>query len=166
MTINILTKTIFKYFITNSPLNIDIEQSDELREFERKNVIRLLNILVKESLEGKWNPERNDDLHKLAERIYAAGSFKAWSRMLRDVIAALLRLFDEDERAKIFLRKIPDDEWNMIRGRVKKLFEHKVWTDPSPEINNNLRVNNEKHVKEFLEKVGLKVDWILGGDGA
>jgi len=41
------------------------------------------------------------------------------------------------------------------------LFEHKIWA--SPEIDSNLRVNNEKLVKEFFEQRGLKVDWILGG---
>ncbi|WP_042688003.1 HNH endonuclease [Methermicoccus shengliensis] len=163
LTIHSLKQTIFKHFITDAPLDMDIEQSDELREYERKNVIKLLNILAEETLDGKWDPTRNDSSHKVAERIYAAGSLKAWTRMLRDVTAAVLRLYDEDERGKIFLRKISEDDWNLIRGRITRLFEHKLWTDPSPEIDSNLRVNNEKHVKEFFESRGLKVDWILGG---
>ena len=63
---------------------------------------------------------------------------------------------------KIFLRKISEDDWKLISGRIIRLFEHKLWTDMSPEIDNNLRVNNEKHVKEFFESRGLKVGWILG----
>ena len=163
LTIHSLRQTIFKHFITDPPLDMDIEQSDELREHERKNAIKLLNILAEESLDRKWDPTRNDSNHKVAERIYAAGSLKAWTRMLRDVTAAVLRLYDEDERGKIFLRKISDNDWKLIRGRITRLFEHKLWTDPSPEIDSNLRVNNEKHVKEFFESRGLKVDWILGG---
>lgn len=163
LTYNSLKQTLFKHFITNSPLEMDIEQSDELREFERRNIVMLLNILAEETLENKWNPQNGDEQHKIAERIYAAGSLKTWSRMLRDVIAAILKLFDEDERERLFLRKIHDEDWELIRGRIKRLFEHKLWIDPSPEIDNNLRVNNEKHVKEFFESKGLKVDWILGG---
>ncbi len=163
LTVHRLKQTIFKHFITNSPLDMDIEKSDELREFERKSVIELLNILAEETLDGKWDPTRNDSSHKVAERVYAAGSLKAWSRMFRDVTAAVLRLYDEDERGKILLRKISEDDWDLIRGRIIRLFEHKLWADPSPEIDRNLRVNNERHVKEFFENKGVKVDWILGG---
>jgi len=163
LTIHRLKQTIFKHFITDSPLDMDIEKSDELREFERKSVIELLNILAEETLDGKWDPTRNDSSHKVAERVYAAGSLKAWSRMFRDVTAAVLRLYDEDERGKILLRKISEDDWDLIRGRIIRLFEHKLWADPSPEIDRNLRVNNERHVKEFFENKGVKVDWILGG---
>ncbi len=163
LTIHSIKQTIFKQFITLPPLDVDIEQSDELREFERKNVIKLLNILAEETLDGKWDPTRNDSSHKVAERAYAAGSLKAWSRMLRAVTSAVLKLYDEDERGKIFLRKISEDDWDLIRGRITRLFEHKLWADLSPEIDSNLRVNNERHVKEFFENKGLKVDWILGG---
>jgi len=163
LTIHRLKQTIFKHFITDSPLDMDIEKSDELREFERKSVIELLNILAEETLDGKWDPTRNDSSHKVAERVYAAGSLKAWSRMFRDVTAAVLRLYDEDERGKILLRKISEDDWDLIRSRIIRLFEHKLWADPSPEIDRNLRVNNERHVKEFFENKGVKVDWILGG---
>lgn len=162
LTIYSLKNTIFKHFIVDLPLDTEIEKSDELREFERNNVITLLNILAKETLEEKWEPKRNDSVHKVAERIYTAGALKAWSRMLRDVIAGVLRIYDEDERKKIFLRKISDDDWKIIRGRINRLFENKLWTDPSPVIDSDLRVNNEKHVKEFFESKGLKVDWILG----
>ena len=163
LTIHSLKQTIFKHFITDPPLDMDIEKSDELREFERKNVVKLLNILAEETLENKWAPKEGTREHKIAERIYAAGALKAWSRMLRDVIAAVLKLFDEDEREMIFLRRIYEEDWELIRGRIRRLFEHKIWADPSPEIDSNLRVNNEKHVKEFFEQRGLKVDWILGG---
>jgi len=167
LTINSLKQTIFKNFITHPPLDIDIEELDELREFERKNVVKLMNILTQESLENKWNPDTNDSWHRVAERIYAAGSLKAWTGMLRDVIAQILGLYDEQERRKILLREIHEDKWDIVRGRIKRLFEeHKIWTDPSPEVDNNLRVNNETHVREFFKQKELTVNWILGGSGA
>lgn len=166
LTVNSLKQTIFKHFITSPPLNINIEKLDELREFERKNVVSLMNILTQKSLENKWNPNANDNWHHLAERIYAVGSLKAWTGMLRDVIAQILGLYDEQERKKIMLREIHEDKWNIVKGRIKRLFEHKIWTDPSPEIDNNLRVNNETHVREFFKQKELTVNWILGGSGA
>jgi len=166
LTINSVKQTIFKHFITSPPLNINIEELDELREFERKNVVSLMNILTQESLENKWNPDANDNWHHLAERIYAIGSLKAWTGILRDVIAQILGLYDVQERKKILLREIHEDKWDIVRGRIKRLFEHKIWTDPSPEIDNNLRVNNETHVREFFKQRELTVNWILGGNGA
>ncbi|GFP32113.1 hypothetical protein HKBW3S42_00418, partial [Candidatus Hakubella thermalkaliphila] len=70
------------------------------------------------------------------------------------------------ERRKILLRELHEDKWDIVRGRIKRLFEHKVWTDPSPEIDNNLKVNNETHVREFLKQRELTANWILGGSGA
>ena len=166
LTVHGLKQTIFKHFITSPPLDINIEELDELREFERRNVVKLMNILAQESLENKWNPDANDNWHRVAERIYAAGSLKAWTGMLRDAIAQVLGLFDEQERRKILLREIHEDKWDIIRGRINRLFGHKIWADPSPEVDNNLRVNNESHVREFFRQRGLTVNWILGGSGA
>jgi len=167
LTIYAMKQTFFKHFITSPPLDINIEELDELREFERKNLINLLNILTQETLENKWNPDSNDNWHRTAERIYSAGSLKAWTGMLRDVIAQVLDLYDEQERKKILLREVSSDKWDIIRGRIRRLFsEHKLWTNSSPEIDSNLRVNNETHVREFFKQNELTVNWILGGKGA
>lgn len=164
LTIHSLRLTIFKHFIVNSPLEIDIEQSDEWREHERKNTIALLNILVEETLEGKWDPNKKDNAHKIAERMFTAGSLKAWTRMLRDVISSVLNLYDQYERENILLRRIEEEKWKLIRDRIKRIFEHKMWFDPSPEIDSQLRVNNEDHVRAFFKQNGLTVNYILGID--
>lgn len=161
LTINSLKQTIFKYFVANPPLELEIEKSDELREHERKNIIKLLNIISETTLENNWNPEKDDSFHKKAIRIYKAGSIKAWSKMLKDIIAVVLRIFDEDKKSELFLRKISSEEWDLIKGRIEKLFNHKIWTDPKDEIDSNLGVNTESHVKEFFEKEGLTVEKII-----
>ena len=166
LSINALKLTIFKKFIAYPPLNINLEDLDELREYERQNLITLLNILTEETLINRWAPERNDNPHKLAERIYSAGSLKAWSSILKDVIAQVLNLYDGNDRNKIFLREVKDDKWNDIRGRIKKLFEHKIWVDLSPEVMFNLRVNNEEQVRKYFTDKELTVNWVLGGIGA
>lgn len=161
LTINSLKQTIFKYFVASPPLDIEIDKSDDLREKERKNIIKLLNILTETTLENKWNPDKDDANHKKAFRIYKAGSIKAWSKMLKDIIAVVLRIYDEDKKSKLFLRKISDKEWELIKGRIEKLFNHKIWSDPKEEIDSNLGVNTESHVKEFFEKEGLTVENIV-----
>jgi hypothetical protein len=161
LTINSLKQTIFKYFVANPPLDIEIDKSDELREKERKNIIRLLNILTEITLTNKWNPDKNDASYKKSVRIYKSGSIKAWSKMLKDIIAVVLRIYDEDKKSELFLRTINDEEWELIKGRIEKLFNHKLWTDPKEEIDSNLGVNTESHVKEFFEKEGLTVESIV-----
>jgi hypothetical protein len=167
LTVYGLSITVFRNFVTPPPLDIDFELSDELRELERKNVLSLMNILTDETLDGKWNPTSRDNWHRWTERIYMAGSLKAWTGMLRDVTAQVLGLYDRKERTTIFLREIQEDKWQVIRNRIRRMFlEHKVWTDPSQEVDNNLRVNNETQVRDFLVNKGLTVNWILGGSGA
>jgi hypothetical protein len=161
LTINRLKQTIFKYFVASPPLDIEIDKSDEIREIERKNIIKLLNILTEVTLENKWNPEKNDSNHKKAVRIYKSGSIKAWSRMLKDILAVVLRVFDEDKKNKLFLKSINDEEWELIYGRIEKLFNHKMWSDPKEEIDSNLGVNTESHVKEFFERESLTVESIV-----
>jgi len=41
LTVHRLKQTFFKKFIATPPLDIDIEESDRLREFERKNIINI-----------------------------------------------------------------------------------------------------------------------------
>lgn len=165
LTVYAIKQTIFKNFVTNPPLGINIEKLDELRELERKNLIELLNILTEETLKDKWDPENASEEHKVAGRIYFAGSLKAWTAMLGDVVAQVLDLYDTNERKKILLREVKEDKWEKIRGRIKHLFEHKVWFDPSPEVYNNLRINNEEQVRKYFINRGLTVNWILGGRG-
>jgi hypothetical protein len=161
LTVTRLKQTIFKKFITNPPLPIDIEESDRLRELERKNLIRLLNLISRYTLEDIWNPEKNDENHKIVERIYLNGSFKAWAAILKDVIATILVLYDENERREIFLREISEDHWLSIEKSIELLFAHRIWSDNSQENYNNLRISNENLVRKYLSRRGFNANWVL-----
>jgi hypothetical protein len=165
LTISRLKQMIFKKFIAGPPLLIDIEESDRLREFERKNLITLLNLIVKYTLEDKWNPEKDDEPHKISERIYLTGSFKAWSSILKDVITAVLELYEENERKEIFLREIDENNWDSIEECISLLFEKRVWRDESQENYNNLRTANENLVRKYLSRRGINVNDIISGAG-
>ncbi|MCL4378151.1 MAG: hypothetical protein M1409_07215 [Actinobacteria bacterium] len=165
LTISRLKQVIFKKFIAGPPLLIDIEESDRLREFERKNLITLLNLIARYTLEGKWNPEKDDESHKISERIYLTGSFKAWSSILKDVIAAVLELYEENERKEILLREINESSWESIEECTSLLFEKRVWLDESQENYNNLRAGNENLVRKYLSRRGISVNDIISGAG-
>lgn len=161
LTVYRLKQTFFKKFIATPPLDIDIEESDRLREFERKNIINILNLITDYTLKDSWNPEKNDEAHRTSERIYLNGSFKAWAAILRDVVATILELFDENERKEIFLRQISSQQWESIENCIASLFAHRIWSDQSQENYNSLRLGNENLVRKYLVKRGLNVSWVL-----
>jgi hypothetical protein len=165
LTTNRLKQTIFKKFIAPPPLDMAIEESDRQREFERKNVVRLLNLITEYTLKNKWNPDKNDENHKLSERIYLGGSFKAWTGILKDVTAAVLELFDENERKEIFLREINEDKWKTIEDCIKLMFERRVWEDDSEENYNMLRLSNDSQVRKYLSRRGISVNEMLSRSG-
>ncbi|MCL6086786.1 MAG: hypothetical protein M1475_00070 [Actinobacteria bacterium] len=165
LTTNRLKQTIFKKFIAVPPLDMDIEESDRLRELERKNVVRLLNLVTRYTLTGKWDPDKNDENHKISERIYLSGSFKAWAGILKDVIAAILELFDENERKEIFLREISEEKWENIESCIALMFERRIWQDDSQENYNMLRLSNENQVRKYLSRRSISVNDMLGLSG-
>ncbi len=161
LTVFRLKQSILKRFIANQPLTIDIEESDRLREVERKNLIRLLNIITGFTLDGAWNPEEENETHGVVERIYLNGSFKSWTAVLRDVISTILELYDENERREILLRDISPEKWVLIENSIETLFSHRAWYDESQENYNNLRLGNENLVRQYLARKGLNANWII-----
>lgn len=85
--------------------------------------------------------------------------------MLRDVIAQVLQLYDAADREKVLFRPISDQQWNLIESRVERLFLHKIWDDPNPDVVSQLKVNAVEQVRNFLSSRGLTVNWVLGGEG-
>ncbi len=165
LTVTRLKQAIFKKFIAPPPLDIEIEESDRLRESERKNIIRLLNLITEYSLNDIWDPENNDGNHKISERIYLSGAFKAWAGILKDTIAAILEIFDENDKKELFLRKISTKNWEDIENSISFLFNRRVWQDSSEENYNTLRLTNDSQVRKYLSRRGIGVNQLLGKTG-
>jgi len=165
ITVFTLQKSIFVNFVVSPPLKEDLEIVDVWSDNERKNVVKLLNILAEETLDGRWNPESNDAQHRKAERIYRAGCVRAWSKMFRDLVAAILSVWDEDKKKRMFFEDISDTKWSEIRAKVKKFFSHKIWEDPRPEIDAQLKVNDISSIKQTFDREGLTLNWALGFEG-
>jgi hypothetical protein len=159
-----LEKTFFADFVASVPMNDEFETDSYHRDEERENVVRLFSAIVERSLTDKWAPERNDSAHKKAARLYSAGALRAWVPFLRDALAPALQLFDGDDRERLFYRDLDDKQFSVIEKRLDRLFSHKVWEDPDPELN-DLRYDNAERAKEMLRKSGLTPTWILGAEG-
>jgi hypothetical protein len=158
-----LEKTFLAEFVAAPPLNDEFESPAYHRDEERENLVRLFNIIVAESLTNRWAPEKGDDAHKKAARLYSAGALRAWVPMLKDALAPALQLFDHEDRRKIFYRKLNDTDFLTMERLVQRLFSHKVWTDPDPALN-DLRYDNARRAKDMLLGARLTTNWILGAD--
>lgn len=165
LTISAIQRTFLNQFIVPPPLDVEFESNEDYRREEKKNLVRLLNLIVDKTLSGRWNPESRNEAHRTAERIYAAGAMRAWVPILRAVIASKLNLIDDEEKRRVFFRPIDDEVFfRVIEPVLDRLFAHKLWLDPDPEIDANLRVNNPDHVKQFYRSRGLTTQWLAGLD--
>ena len=158
-----LQKTFLTEFVAAPPLNDEFESPAYHRDEERQNLVHLLNIIVAESLTDRWAPEKGDDAHKKAARLYSAGALRAWVPMLKDALAPALQLFDQEDRRRILYRTLDDAAFVTMERLVRRLFSHKVWADPDPALN-DLHYDNAQRAKDMLLGAGLTTNWILGGD--
>jgi len=164
LTFSRLKKTIFLEMLLSPPVEIEFESDFDFRKDEKRNLIKLMNIIAEEGLINKWNPERNDNLHKKTQRIFSAGAIRAWTTLLKNAINTHLRHYTDEERNKFYFRKIEDSEFEYFRSFIKKLFIHKIWDDPDPtgEIAARLAKDDATTAKSLFEERGLTVHWILG----
>ncbi|HYK94344.1 MAG TPA: HNH endonuclease signature motif containing protein [Candidatus Dormibacteraeota bacterium] len=163
VTISRLEKTFFTEFVTAPPLSDEFESESYHRDEERDNLVRLFNLVVTHALADRWAPERADAAHQRATRQFSAGALRAWVPFLRDALAGGLQLFDTEDRRRIFYRELGDPEFAIIQRLLQRLLNHKVWDDPSPELN-DLRYDDAERAKEMLRTRGLSPNWILGGE--
>ena len=166
LSISILEKTFFREFILSPPTAVEFEGPEDCRAEEKRNLVRIMSLIADKQLVGRWNPYANNAAHQKAERIFGAGAMRAWVPILRDVIAQVLQLYDAAEREKVLFRLINDQQWNLIEGRLDRLFAHKIWDDTNPDAVSQLKINAVEQVRNFLSGRGLTVNWVLGGEGA
>jgi hypothetical protein len=157
-----MKKFYFRYFLTKAPLQIEIDSKDDHRNQEIRNNIRLLNILAKEILIGKWNPSANNEAHKKAERIFRPGAILAWFPMLRDVIYNKLDIMNPEDAKQIFFRIVDERKWEVIEMFVKRMFNHQIWIEKDTNI--DLVFGNKKLeiTRELFGNKEFTTQWILG----
>lgn len=159
-----IKKTFFQHMMMPPPVEDEFESDADFRKDEKQNLIKLMNIIAEQGLEGKWTPERHDATHRKAERIFSAGAVRAWVILLRDVINQHLRHYTDEERRRFFYRRIPDNEFDFFKQFVRKIFSHKIWDDPDPsgEITARLARDDATTARNLFEDRGLTVQWVLG----
>ncbi|MFC1753283.1 HNH endonuclease [Thermoproteota archaeon] len=157
-----MRKYYFRYFLNRPPLTFEFDSKEDNRNHEIHNNIRLLNILEKEILSGKWNPTEANEEHKKTERIFRIGAIMAWFPILRDVIFFKIDLVNTEDSKSILFRVISEEKWKLIEHYVNKMFNHQIWVDKDANIDivfGNKKLESTKAL--FLQK-GFTTEWILG----
>lgn len=159
-----LKKTLLQHMLMPPPVSEEFESESDFRKDEKRNLVGLMTIIAEEGLEGRWNPERDDAMHKRTERVFSAGAVRAWTLLLKDTINTHLRHYTDDERDRFFYRRVPEADFEYFREFVRKLFSHKIWDDPDPtgEITARLSRDDATTAKSLFEEKGLTVSWLLG----
>lgn len=178
-------KTFFKFFIDQSPCEIEIKQDDDgedryPRWVERDNSVRLMNLFVDKVLKGKYSKdlgihkledrmkrgETIPDDHLRAYRLFRPRVFEVWCEFLKEAIADMLIIRrkitnDMKKKNRVLWAKIDDEDWKDIEKMVDRLIIHKIWLDRGTVLSNALIDTNKDNIKKLLEKGQVK---ILEGD--
>lgn len=159
-----LKKTFFQHMLLPPPVIDEFESDSDYREDEKHNLIKLMNIISEEGLKNKWNPERNDAIHKKAVRIFGAGAIRAWVILLKDAINIHLKHYTDEERKMFFYRQISEEDFGYFRHFINKIFSHKIWDDPDPsgEISARLAKDDATTAKSLFDENELSAQWVLG----
>lgn len=170
LTFNRVQKTIFKFLLSPVPNNVEFQSPEDWRNFEEANLVRLMTIIAEEGLIGRWDPERNDAEHQKADRIFSAGSIRAWTRILRDVLNASLQLWmiSTEEVNRVFYRSVSDDQFVWIRKFVRLIFAHPVWEAPDTsdqDISKRLTKDDDTTALSLLHEHGLTLQYLLESAG-
>jgi hypothetical protein len=128
-----------------------------------------MTIIAEEGLIDRWEPNRNDATHKKAERIFSAGSIRAWVKILRDVLNAHLQLYrvGPEEISRVLYRQMSDGDFEWVKKFVRRIFDHPVWEEPDTldaDISKRLTKDDDTTALSLVRERGLTVDWILQND--
>ncbi len=163
ISINSLEKSLFASLLYRVPTEDNMTTDAYKRSAELRNMVWLMNLLDELALQ-RWNPKAtsHDELQHKLERLIRARFMKAWAEILRDAILARLEIFDVDVRAKPLYGEFTQDEFASIEHIVTRLVDWKIWSAPANSDVDQIQMDNDKTVKDWVRQKGLTVGYLLG----
>lgn len=163
LTLNGLTSSLFASFLYREPVWDNMATDAYKRSFEISNAVRLMNMLDDLGL-NQWAQAagKSDEYHLKLERLVRARFMKAWAALLMDAVCAKLKIVDSDERAKPLYRELSDDQLNEIQSCVAKVVDWKMWSSPTGTEIDQVRLDKDSMVKDWLKEKGLTTGFLLG----
>jgi hypothetical protein len=151
-----LQKTMLDLMLYQKPAKETVDQTEQYRQLEKENLIRLLNIFVEEVLSnGRFDlsvgvrrieeklandPQSVPESHLRAYRICRKAAMMIWCKELKRAIQLLLNMKTRYTTAawsekRPLWSKILDDDWQQVRKMIQAVRDHKVWGErTNPDI--------------------------------
>ena len=163
LTTNALTNSLLASFLYREPVDDNMATDAYKRSTEVQNVVRLMNLLDDLAMH-QWNPSAsiNDEGQRRLERLTRSRFMKAWSELLKDAICANARIFDTDEKDRPFYREFSEEKWADIKDIVTRLVEWNMWQSPANSEIDQIRLDRDRQVKDWLRTKGLTAGYLLG----
>ena len=163
ITINGLTDSLFASFLYREPVRDDMTTDAYKRGFEIQNMVSLMNILDELAL-SQWNPKssKNDENQRKLGRFIRSRFMKAWSGLVKDAICTKLEIYDADEKGHAFYKDFGEKELENVKFVTNRLVDWKMWNSPAKSEIDEIRLDNDGAVKDWLRKKGLTVSYLLG----
>ena len=163
LTIDMLSKSLFSNFLYLSPISEDLISERYLREKEINNLIILFNIIDEEILHlWDYQKPKNDQTQLKLKRLVRSKSIMSWTEILKDAISAKLEIFDVDEKALLFYRKLSDNDFSKIRDIVRRLINWSLWNLSQDSEIDRILADNKSEVKKYFKSKGLTAGYLLG----
>jgi hypothetical protein len=158
-------RAFLRTMVLDPPVGAEFETDEDHRADERRNLVRLLDIVVEEGLDNRWNPDVGNALHLRTERVFSAGAIRAWALVLRDTINQHLHHYSEDQRATFLFRSVSEEDFGYFKRFVARILAHKLWDDPDPtgEVSARLAKDDATTARTLFAERGLTVDYVLRG---
>ena len=163
LTINSLTNSLFASFLYRKPVGDNMATDAYMRSAEIQTMVSLMNMLDELAL-SQWNPKAapDDGGQRKLERIIRSRFMKAWAALLKDAICTKLEIFDQDEQDKAFHRDLSEEALKRIRFVAARLVSWKIWDSPAKSEIDQIRLDNDGAIKDWLRRKGLTVSYLLG----
>ena len=158
-----LANSLFAFFLYRHPVSHDLTTDAYKRDSEVLNMVKLMNMLDEAGL-AQWNPKapKNDDSQLKLQRMLRSRFMKAWAELLKDVVCVKLSLHDSDERSRPFYRELSEKDLGDIRACVTKLVDWKMWSSPAGSEIDQIRLDSDRNVREWIKDKGLTTGYLLG----
>lgn len=163
ITMNSLANSLFANFLYREPTSDNMTTDAYMRSSEMLNVVRLMNSLDDVAL-SEWDAKGGDsnENQRRLERIIRSRFMKAWSGLLKDAICTKLEMYDGDDRTKPLYREVTEGDFQKIQFVVTRLMEWKIWSSPANDEIDQIRLDNDGAIKDWLRNKGLTVSYLLG----
>lgn len=166
MTIDLLDKTLFPSTLYFEPSEARFTSATDYRNAESHNFKVFAQELVKEAYLEKWVPNvkgkslTNEQLK--ARRIWHKGSVLTWSPYIESILYFALQFITQQDRERLLYRsEMTDNQIEIIKICLKRLFSHPMWDEPEGEIDTLLV--SAKRQSELFERKGLTERYVVNG---